>query len=89
MVKFVQGTINFIYFLWRGEIALWFTYWIVGLFGNFSIFVLPLFFSDSLAGDFSTRHAVHLTISGLYFVFSSVCITRAVGANRRPKTWPF
>ena len=88
-MAFIQATINFFYFLWRGQISLAFTYWVVGFAGNFAILVIPLLTLDSLRGPMSTPHWIHLAISGVYFLFSAVCVGRAAGKLDRSKTWPF
>lgn len=86
---FIQGTVSFLYYLWRGQLGLPFTYWVVGMFGNFSVFLLPLLILDSLGEEMNTAHIIHLLVSAAYFVFSTVCVVRAAGNNKRPRTWPF
>ena len=89
VVGFVQTIVTLFYYLWRGQLGLPFTYWVVGICGNFSVFVFPLIFFNSLGAQMNTAHVVHLLISAAYFGFSAICLVRAAGNTGRPKTWPF
>lgn len=88
-VAFIQGVISFFYYLWKGQLSLTFTYWVVGFIGNFTVFIVPLFFIESPPGEMTQARIVHLAISATYYAFSAVCVGRAVGLKKRPKTWPF
>jgi len=89
VVGFVQSIVTIFYYLWRGRLGLPFTYWVVGIGGNISVFVFPLIFINGLGAQLNTAHVVHLLISAAYFGFSTICVVRAAGKTGRPKTWPF
>lgn len=89
MAAALQGIVIFFFYMWTGQLGLPFTYWIVGLLGNFTVFLLPLALFDDLGQEMNRAQIYHLVVCALYYLVSSICVARAMGYRKRPKTWPF
>jgi len=84
-MRTTQNVISFVFYLWTGQLSAAFTYWVVGIFGNFALFCIPLYAYDGLGTHMTAGHIALLGVSAVYFLFSAVCVTRSVGTADLPK----
>ena len=84
--------------LWRGDVKLVFTYWIVAACGNYSFRLVDIFFDkfgyyEAIAEGEWTGGEIFLwiflasAIPSLYFLFSAVCVWRSANKYKGRAVW--
>jgi hypothetical protein len=77
--------VDFVKNLWRGEVSLGFTYWVVAVVGNgifniFDIYLDYMGYYDVITESKLVLIWIFISISAIYLLFSAVCVWRS--ANR-------
>jgi hypothetical protein len=83
---------EFVKDLWRGDVKLVFTYWVVGVIGN-SLFAVPSVYLDTIGFVDEITEGKLIFLGGLFIVsilyafFTIVCIWRSASKYKGRSVW--